>query len=85
MPLMDVDQALQNGELKFELDGQRFNGKFVLVRIRSDKDEDDNWLLIKEKDDHAREESGIEGLETSIRSGRTMEDIAKEGIKKSLV
>lgn len=84
MPLMDVDQALQNGELKFELDGQRFKGKFILVRIRSDKDEDDNWLLIKEKDDHAREESGIEGLETSIRSGRTMEDIAKEGIKKEL-
>jgi len=81
-PLKDVDKALAEGELKFELDGKRFQGRFVLVRIRSDNDEDDNWLLIKEKDDYAREESGISGLETSISSGRTMEEITKEGVKK---
>lgn len=83
-PLRDVDQGLEEGELKFELEGTRFKGRFVLVRMRSDKDEDDNWLLIKEKDEYARKQSGIDEFETSVSSGRTMEEISQEGdIKES--
>ena len=81
-PLRDVDQGLKEGELKFELEGTRFKGRFVLVRIRSDKEKDDNWLLIKEKDEYAREQSGIEEFETSVSSGRTMEEISQGGDAK---
>ncbi|MDD2521693.1 MAG: DNA ligase D [Anaerolineaceae bacterium] len=81
-PISDVEQGLKEGELKFDLEGKRFVGRFVLVRIRAKDGEDKNWLLIKEKDEFAQNESGIDGLERSISSDRTMEEIANETNKK---
>jgi len=50
-PLKDVDEGLKNGKLEFELHGKRLTGKWALVRMAGEKDQ---WLLIKEKEDHAR-------------------------------
>lgn len=38
---------------------------------------DVNWLLIKEKDDYVRADAGIDGFDTSVRTGRTMDEIAR--------
>jgi ATP-dependent DNA ligase len=36
---------------------------------------ENNWLLLKEKDDYAKTADGISGFTTSVRTGRTMTEI----------
>lgn len=78
-PLGNVEQGLLRGELKFVLRGRRLKGKWVIVRLKGKTGEEDkdNWLLIKEKDEHVKTDSGISEFTTSIRSGRTMEEIER--------
>jgi bifunctional non-homologous end joining protein LigD len=58
----DVDAALARGELKFDLQGERLQGRFVLVRMKPrPKEHGENWLLIKEHD--SNEQSGADAAE----------------------
>lgn len=78
----DVDAALANGKLSFELRGERLRGNWTLVRLHGRRKSDkDNWLLIKEKDDTVRRGGPptTDRETTSIASGRTMEEIAGHG------
>ena len=77
---MTAEAGLASGDLKFTLQGDRLQGSWVLVRIKNDRSgsKRTNWLLIKHRDDHARagqDESAI-AEETSVASGRTMDEIA---------
>ncbi len=75
-PHMDIDKGFKEGSLKFTLYGTRLKGNWALAQVRNKEDDDkENWLLIKEKDDYALPDSGIEKYNTSIRTGRTMEEI----------
>jgi bifunctional non-homologous end joining protein LigD len=78
-------QALEGGDLKFSLDGQRLHGSWVLVRMRGDRygGKRTNWLLIKHKDADAKPGDGDTLLEDdhSVASGRTLKQIA-DGIGK---
>lgn len=77
-PLGDVDEGLSKGELKFELDGKRLRGAWVLVRLKAKPGKDaDDWLLIKEKDGRERTDDGVAAFDTSVRTGRTMAEIAE--------
>lgn len=58
------------GPVKFTLKGERLNGSWTLVHFK-----EDNWLLVKEKDDFVSKTS-INKFKTSIKTGRTMEEIA---------
>ena len=76
-PLGDVDRGLTEGNLKFELHGEKLKGKWALVRMhgfagRSDKP---NWLLIKERDEFAREESETAVVDQSPDSAVTRRSI----------
>ncbi|WP_028749228.1 DNA ligase D [Rhizobium mesoamericanum] len=76
-----AQEALRKGDFKFRLEGKRLHGSFVLVRMRSDRDDAKrtNWLLIKHHDDHSVEKNGSAILEEntrSVASGRSMEEIA---------
>ena len=54
-PHGDVDEALKKGKLAFDLHGERLHGQWALVRLRArDRNDKDNWLLIKERDELAR-------------------------------
>jgi bifunctional non-homologous end joining protein LigD len=48
-------KALEDGDFKFVLDGDRLHGSFVLVRMKHDRNKGKrtNWLLIKHHDDFA--------------------------------
>jgi len=74
------EQALQKGDFKFTLDGDRLQGSFVLVRMRGREGEKrTNWLLIKHNDEHAVDRDGEAVLtrnDTFVASGRSMETIA---------
>jgi bifunctional non-homologous end joining protein LigD len=81
----DVSAALGNGELKFELDGTKLKGKWVLVRMstkpgsRWGSSSKPNWLLIKEHDTFERgpEDKAItDESPNSAITGRSLEQIA---------
>ncbi len=64
-------ESLRRGEVKFRLNGVRLCGRYALVRTRSEKD----WLLIKKKDECADPNFDIEQFDTSVKTGRTKEEI----------
>ncbi|UOO36756.1 DNA ligase D [Oscillospiraceae bacterium CM] len=75
-PFGDVAEGLENGSLKFELKGRRLKGKWAIIRLKGKAAEtQDNWLLLKEKDEYAKTTDGISDLTTSVRTGRTMTEI----------
>jgi bifunctional non-homologous end joining protein LigD len=53
-PLGDPHQGYASGNLKFELHGHKMHGKWVLVRMKGKGEQQEPWLLIKEKDALAR-------------------------------
>jgi bifunctional non-homologous end joining protein LigD len=58
-PLGDAAADLARGEMKFELAGERLQGRFVFVRLKPrPKDHAENWLLIKEHDSF--EQAGVD-------------------------
>jgi bifunctional non-homologous end joining protein LigD len=76
-PRGDPREGLENGVLKFDLDGERLKGGFALVRLGSKARETrENWLLIKERDSHAeRNRDAVDLWDRSIASGRSMPEI----------
>lgn len=83
-PQTDVNEGLRSGSLKFILNGRRLKGKWALIRMKPKADEtENNWLLFKEKDEYIQTADGISGFLTSIRTGRTIEEIEKGEAEKS--
>jgi len=85
-PVGDAEAGYAKGDFKFVLHGRRLRGKWVLVRMkpkRGERSRHENWLLIKERDAHAIEETHplTERAATSARSARTMEEIAAGNIE----
>jgi bifunctional non-homologous end joining protein LigD len=76
----DPEKGFRKGDLKFTLHGDKLHGSWVLVRMRHNRDGDKrtNWLLIKHRDEYAREGEANDILEEdrSVASGRSMEQIA---------
>lgn len=78
-PKGDPQAGLKKGHLSFVLHGRRLKGGWGLIRMRGDGKRE-NWLLIKEKDDEARQnetnEEFLNDLASSVKTGRSMEQIA---------
>jgi bifunctional non-homologous end joining protein LigD len=76
-----TEDALQSGDLKFTLEGDKLKGSWVLVRMRGDKfgGKRTNWLLIKHRDADSADADGdaLLGEDRSVASGRTMQQIAE--------
>ncbi len=76
----DPAKALEGGELKFILAGEKLHGSWVLVRMRHDRTggKRTNWLLIKHKDEFAidAKKGSVLDQDQSVASGRTMDQIA---------
>jgi bifunctional non-homologous end joining protein LigD len=74
------EQGFKKGDLKFTLHGDKLHGSWVLVRMRHDRSggKRTNWLLIKHRDDYAREgkANNVLDADESVASGRTMAEIA---------
>ena len=78
---LSPEQQLKKGELKFELDGDRLHGSWVIVRMKGDRygGKRTNWLLIKHRDQYATDAAEAEALmdeDRSVASERPMADIA---------
>jgi bifunctional non-homologous end joining protein LigD len=70
-------KAIENGSLKFALEGERMKGEWALVRLKAEGKRE-NWLLIKHRDEHAENDDGlVERYTDSVSTGRS-----KSGIEK---
>jgi bifunctional non-homologous end joining protein LigD len=76
----DSAAGFKKGDLKFTLFGDKLHGSWVLVRIRHNRDGSNrvNWLLIKHRDEYAKEgeENNVLDEDRSVASGRTIAEIA---------
>lgn len=78
----DAEGAYKKGRMKFLLHGEKLHGGWALVRMGGRRNEgEDNWLLIKERDEEARPGSGdaivVERPE-SVTTGQSLEEIASD-------
>ncbi len=79
-PLEDFASSFKKGSLKFILQGSRLKGAWTLINFKND-----NWLLIKEKDEY-QNYTDLSQYVTSIKTGRTFEEIAaNENISKNCI
>lgn len=78
-PEGDARDGLRAGKLDFTLHGERLRGRWSLVRMRTDGETKENWLLIKRSDDAAGERRVTAAtVDESVTTGRSMADIAHE-------
>ncbi|HEV7633723.1 MAG TPA: DNA ligase D, partial [Steroidobacteraceae bacterium] len=78
---VDPRKALQEGNLKFKLEGEHLQGRWALVRMKHDRQggKRNNWLLLKKQDDAAASAAATARLmkvDRSVASGRSMQQIA---------
>ena len=76
-----LEADFASGSVKMTLDGERLKGGWALVRLKSDRGKPskrNNWLLIKEKDDHAvpGEGDALAEIDASVTTGRSLAEIA---------
>jgi bifunctional non-homologous end joining protein LigD len=78
----DPEAQLRKGDIKFRLAGEKLKGEFALVRIggrRPGSEDEHNFLLIKKRDEWAVAGHDAAAHDGSVRSGRTLEEIAAAG------
>lgn len=69
----DPRAAVGGGELHAEVHGEKLRGRFVLVR--RDGGEENAWMLLHKRDDHAVEGWDPEDHPRSVLSGRTNDEV----------
>jgi bifunctional non-homologous end joining protein LigD len=69
----DPAKAIENGELHFDLRGEKLAGRFVLVRR---DDDEKSWILIHKNDEHAEPGWDPEARPRSVKTGRTNDEVA---------
>ncbi len=69
---------IAKGDLKFRLNGKRLQGDFALVKMKGRRpgSKGNEWLMIKKHDEHEVEGYDVEAIDTSVLSGRTLDEIA---------
>jgi bifunctional non-homologous end joining protein LigD len=74
----DISRVLEQGELKFVMEGERMHGSWVLVRTRRGERGRASWILIKHRDATAiaGNTGGPSDEDRSVASKRMMADIA---------
>jgi bifunctional non-homologous end joining protein LigD len=74
----EASAMLRKGDLKFRLHGNKLNGDFALIHIKSRRagSKGNEWLLIKKHDHHVIQGFDAEQLDRSVLTKRTMAQIA---------
>jgi bifunctional non-homologous end joining protein LigD len=84
-PTLDGRKSVEDGELKFRLNGQKLHGRFTIVRTSRrpgqqptrafESDEGEQWLLIHKADEHAKAGWDAEEFPQSVKTGRTNDEV----------
>ncbi|MDB5698738.1 MAG: ligD, partial [Alphaproteobacteria bacterium] len=85
-PGKDPRKTLEEGHLHFTLAGERMRGDWIMIRLKPRPgDRTENWLLRKIEDEQAGSSTGLtDKFLTSIKTGRTMQEIASGKKAKEL-
>jgi bifunctional non-homologous end joining protein LigD len=85
-PRKDPRKTLEQGHLHFTLEGERMKGEWIMIRLKPrGKEKNENWILRKIDDAYAGSSSGlVDTYLTSIKTGRTMQEIAAGKTVKEL-
>ena len=68
----EMRKGLTAGKISITLRGEKLKGSWTLVKMKSSEN---NWLLIKHRDDYANKQTDILVNDASVISGRTIEDL----------
>jgi bifunctional non-homologous end joining protein LigD len=84
-PTLDPKKAVEDGELKFVLHGEKLKGRFTIVRTSRrpgaapqrafEKDEGEQWLLIHKCDEANQPGWDAEDHPQSVKTGRTNDEV----------
>jgi len=74
-------KQLERGEIKFNLNGEKLRGSFVIVKLKHSQ-KGNEWLMIKHKDAAEDPAWDIEQHDGSVLTGRTLEEIKEESPPK---
>jgi bifunctional non-homologous end joining protein LigD len=72
----DPAKSIAAGSIKFTMNGKKLRGAFALVKMRGRNNENNAWLLIKERDRYAK--SGGKRDDRSVLTKRTLDDVAED-------
>jgi len=76
-----IDEALEAGHAVVELDGKKLRGAYAMTRTGAEGDRE-RWLLVKKRDAAAdARRNPISTEPESVLSGRTVEEVAAEGLR----
>jgi bifunctional non-homologous end joining protein LigD len=78
---VDALKQLERGEIKFNLNGEKLRGSFVLVKLKHSQ-KGNEWLMIKHKDAAEDPAWDIEQHDGSVLTGRTLDEIKEESPPK---
>jgi bifunctional non-homologous end joining protein LigD len=67
--------SVEEGELHFDLDGERLKGRFVLVKTAHKSGKKEQWLLLHKHDEHAVDGWDAEDHPASVKTGRTNDQV----------
>ncbi|MBC7897076.1 MAG: DNA ligase D [Cytophagaceae bacterium] len=84
-PVGDPHEGLAKGSLRMRIHGSRMQGEWSLVRMKKDgRSARENWLLIKHRDEFAKdEESLVLSFTTSVKTARDLDEITANARPKS--
>jgi len=77
---ISIEEGVKMGHVSVWLEGKKLKGGYALTRFRIGKNE--SWLLVKMNDEYARtisEDNLLEKETKSALSGKSMDEIAREG------
>jgi bifunctional non-homologous end joining protein LigD len=80
-PRGDPAKDLAKGKLDFDLEGEKLNGRWTLVRTGDGDGGKEAWLLFKRSDEAARRGSGdalLDERPLSVVTGRSLDEIAAD-------
>ena len=70
----DPAKAVAEGELHFDLDGDKLKGRFILIR-RGGQGDREQWMLLHKRDEAAVDGWDAEDHPKSVKSGRTNDEV----------
>jgi bifunctional non-homologous end joining protein LigD len=74
----DPGAAVADGELHFDVRGEKLAGRFVLVRTGRGRSGKEQWLMLHKNDEHAVPGWDPEEHPRSVKSGRTNDEVAAD-------
>jgi bifunctional non-homologous end joining protein LigD len=74
---LDALKQLERGEIKFNLNGEKLRGSFVLVKLKQ-SEKGNEWLMIKHNDAAEDSSWNIDEHDGSALTGRTLDEIKEE-------